>query len=78
MKCLNCGTTILEMSTLNEDGGFSLIPGEPKKIEGDGLREFVRCPKCQAKNYFDSWPESKRGGQYYFSSYEFDCPPDIK
>jgi Zn finger protein HypA/HybF involved in hydrogenase expression len=72
MKCLNCGTIILKKGAQHEDGGFSLYPGESQKIEGEEERSFVRCPQCHAKNYFDSWPESKRGGQYYFSSYEFD------
>lgn len=72
MKCLNCGTTIIKKGKQNESGGFCFHPSEPNKIEGDGPRSFVRCPQCQAKNYFDAWPLSKEGGQYYFSSYEFD------
>lgn len=72
MKCLNCQTVILKKGLQQKHGSFCLEPGEPTKIEGDGSKSFVRCPKCQAKNYLDSWPESKRGGQYYFSSYEFD------
>jgi predicted phosphodiesterase len=63
---------ILEKGAQNESGGFCLNPGEPKKIEGEGSRSFVRCHQCQAKNYIDSWPESKSGGQYYFNTYEFD------
>ena len=72
MKCLNCSTTILKKGAQHENGGFSLHPGESNKIEGEGERAFVRCQQCKAKNYIDAWPKSKKGGQYYFSSYEFD------
>ena len=72
MKCLKCGTIILENGLQIEDGSFCLEPGESKKIEGEGSKSFVRCTECQAKNYLELWPESKKGGQYYFSTYECD------
>jgi len=62
MRCLNCKTTIIEKGVQMEDGSFWLKPDESKKIQGDGSRSFVRCPNCQAKNYLEAWPESKKVG----------------
>ena len=73
MNCLNCNTVIVEIGTLIENGTGLLAPSEPKKIEREGKRRFVRCPNCKAKNYLGdvhnneiTWIQEK------FVSFEFD------
>ena len=73
MNCLNCDTVILKVGALIENGTALLATNESKKIESDGLKRFVHCQKCKAKNILGDVPNDKITWiQEKFVSFEFD------